>query len=274
MDKIIMTKDELRNLGEQFYEALDNAFLSYGYITVRKEGIIPRSTMYGCIVSVNSGDVTDEELGDVEDTIDRVCNDWEEKTDYGWDENVRNFWVAISIDEIAPDPVDEDECPECGATLEDNGEGIMCCPYCNPMDEMDEDEERDEEEGICPDCGEELEEGEDGMMFCPNCKDDDKEFDPDSAEEFAEREDGEFFPDGNDDEEREKLCPECGEPLDEYEECPNCGWTEDYDGDGELCPDCEKLIIEDDGLKMCPHCGWDERDDWDQDQWNEYYANR
>ena len=70
----------------------------------------------------------------------------------------------------------------------------------------------------------------------------------------------------------EALCPLCGEPLDEEGECPECGWTEDYDGDGELCPNCEKLIIEEDGIKKCPHCDWDERDDWDQDQWNEYYG--
>lgn len=269
MDKIIMTKDELRKRGEQFYEALDSAFQSYGYITVGKEGILPRSTMYACLVSVNSEDITDEELRDVENTIDSVCNDWEEKTDYEWDEEFRNFWVAISIDEIAPDPVDEDECPECGGTLEDNGEGIMYCPNCNPMDEMDEDEdeERDEDEGICPDCGEEFEEGEDGEKFCPNCHDDDEERGDDEEEidfdeiEIEVEEDKE-----------EALCPLCEEPLDEEGECPECGWTEDYDGDGELCPNCEKLIIEEDGIKKCPHCDWDERDDWDQDQWNEYYG--
>ena len=182
----IMTKSEFTKLGEKFYDSLVKAFKDNDMISVGREGIITGSPMYGCIVQVDSNDLTDEEYNDIENVIDSVCNDWDEKTDYGWDGDGNSFWVSISIDEVTPDPV-EDECPVCGADLVEIGDDIMSCPYCNPM----EGEDGEGEDG----------EGEDGEG-------------EDREGEDGEGEDGEG-------EDGEKVCPECGEVIEDPDEgCP------------------------------------------------------
>lgn len=322
-----MTKSELNKLGEEFCDALTRAFKGFDYISVGRDGIDPyNSPMYGCIVSVKSKDLTDEEFHGIENTIDSVCNDWKEKTDYGWNDS-GFFWVAIHIDEIAPDPVNEDECPVCGAELEDNGEGVMYCPFCNPMEDDgnmedgDGDGENDEDVESCVECGEDLIEDEDGEMVCPSCGwtedyDGDGERCPECDKLVIEEDGvkkcphcgwideeeyetiGEYCPkcgeelvnkhgmkqclgcdwneeDGYDDIE---YCPECGEQVKETEQgllyCPECDWTSDG-GDHERCPECgAPTLWEMNDIKCCFECDWDERDDWDDDQWAEYYANR
>lgn len=408
MGKITMTKSELIERGEEFYETLEFEFRDYDIIEVGKEGFdyYRGSPMYGCLVHVDVNDLSDDEYDEIEETIKGVCNRWDEHTDYGWDDNLGAFWVALYIDEITPDPVvvDDSECPECGASLVENDDGVLYCPYCNPeMEEMegddmgdgdmeggdgdmedrdgDGDEDSDENQRICKECGVEKEQDDDGNWYCPSCKEEEEEVEnmetttcprcdtiiktkfggfvecpecdwnenedpetcPNCGEEFFSRLDQDnlecpscgwedvdvdgYCPDcgtklwmvggikrcpecewdedhPNEDDIEDwyctecgteliedndgdkycpecgwtnKLCPHCGEPIDYdggFATCPNCGWDEDYEGDGEVCPECEKLIIEEDGIKKCPHCDWDERDDWDQDQWNEYYANR
>lgn len=41
-----------------------------------------------------------------------------------------------------------------------------------------------------------------------------------------------------------KLCPKCGEELQECENCENAG-----------CPDCDKYIVTRDDVVLCPECG-------------------
>ena len=313
MDKIIMTKSELIKLGEEFCKALESEFEGNDIISVDRDGFdyYRGSPMYGCIVSVDPKNLTDEKFNGIKHTIDSACNRWDEHTDYGWNDDSSNFWVAIYIDEIAPDPVNEDVCPECGEDLEDNGEGVMYCPFCHPemsvmeCEECGTDLEEDEDgnmycpncraaEMVCEECGTDLEEDEDGNMYCPRCKEEEMECEECGAEKEEDEFGNWYCP------ECRPHCPECEEPLDEDGECPECGWAEEeceycgehiyneegakvchycgwdenYDGDGDRCPECDKLTIEEDGVQKCPHCNWDERDDWDDDQWAEYNANR
>ena len=278
MDKIIMTKSELIKLGEEFCDALEYAFRDYDYVSVGREGFdyYRGSPMYGCTISVGDKELTDEEFSDIENTIDSVCSDWDEKTDYGWVNGSGFFWVAICIDEIAPDPVSEDECPTCGTILIDNGDGMMFCPNCNPMEEMEEEEEEEgEEEGpmVCEECGEEKEQDDDGIWFCPNCREEDERFCEECGQLKKEDDDGNMYcPYCREEQEREKeqerrddavydgICPFCGEELEDTsdfeKECPNCGWDEDYDGNGEMCPMCNILLKDDSIVLYCPECGW------------------
>lgn len=283
-----MTKSELIERGEEFYETLEFEFRDYDIIEVGKEGFdyYRGSPMYGCLVHVDVNDLSDDEYDEIEETIKGVCNRWDEHTDYGWDDNLGAFWVALYIDEITPDPVvvDDSECPECGASLVENDDGVLYCPYCNPeMEEMegdedeveDEDEDEDEEK-CCEDCGEYLEEDDDGNLYCPACRQEDEEICEECGGQKEQDDDGEWFcPDCRKEEQREKeeerrddciydgVCPFCGTELegDPLEpECPQCGWDEDYEGDGEMCPMCEILLTEEGGVLACPQCGWTEEE--------------
>lgn len=96
MGKITMTKGELIKRGEEFYEELEFEFRGDDRVRVGKEGFdyYHDSPMYGCLVSVDSNDLTDDELNEIEETIKYVCNRWDEHTDYGWNDGLDAFWVS------------------------------------------------------------------------------------------------------------------------------------------------------------------------------------